>query len=226
MTHLSHRHRGSAHRRHRRLSSRRALAAGAIGAVLLTAGAVGVQAIVGAASDEAVATTGSQSSIGEPPVSTGSSGAGGASRDAERSPLSTTDLSAIDEAAAAAAEQIEESAEKAKKDAAKAAKIRDAQKNPRAVAETMLGDYGWDAAQFSCLDRLWGGESDWDYTATNPSSGAYGIPQSLPANKMATASDDWETNPITQIRWGLDYIRASYGTPCSAQGFKSGHGWY
>ena len=61
---------------------------------------------------------------------------------------------------------------------------------------------------------------------TNPSSGAYGIPQALPAAKMASAGSDWRTNPVTQIRWGLDYIESAYGSPCAAESFKQGHGWY
>jgi hypothetical protein len=73
---------------------------------------------------------------------------------------------------------------------------------------------------------LWDHESGWNYRATNPSSGAYGIPQSLPASKMATAGADWRTNPATQIRWGLAYIHDRYGTPCGAWMFWQGHRWY
>ena len=143
------------------------------------------------------------------------------SRDAERPPLS-----AMDDAATAAADQVTKAAEKAEKAEAAAKALKEAQENPQDVARKMLADYGWDAAQFTCLDALYIGESGWDHTATNPTSGAYGIPQSLPADKMATAGKDWKTNPVTQIRWGLDYIKSSYGTPCSANAFKSGNGWY
>jgi hypothetical protein len=88
--------------------------------------------------------------------------------------------------------------------------------DPRSAARAMLSDYGWSDDQWNCLDNLWERESNWDHTAQNPSSGAYGIPQSLPGSKMATAGDDWQTNPITQIEWGLDYIEERYGTPCGA----------
>ena len=98
--------------------------------------------------------------------------------------------------------------------------------DPRAIAESMLSDYGWDSSEMSCLDDLWVSESGWDVYATNPTSGAYGIPQALPAAKMATAGSDWRTNPATQIEWGLDYIESSYGTPCGAWDFKQGNGWY
>ena len=64
--------------------------------------------------------------------------------------------------------------------------------------------------------QLWTGESAWNYQAANASSGAYGIPQSLPGSKMASAGADWKTNPETQIRWGLGYIKDAYGSPCSA----------
>jgi len=98
--------------------------------------------------------------------------------------------------------------------------------DPREIAESMLADYGWDSSEMSCLDELWVSESNWDVDATNPTSGAYGIPQALPAGKMATAGSDWRTNPATQIEWGLDYIESSYGTPCSAWEFKQGNNWY
>jgi hypothetical protein len=98
--------------------------------------------------------------------------------------------------------------------------------DPREIAESMLAEYGWDSSEMSCLDELWVSESDWDVNATNPTSGAYGIPQALPAEKMATAGSDWRTNPKTQIEWGLDYIESSYGTPCSAWEFKQANDWY
>jgi hypothetical protein len=98
--------------------------------------------------------------------------------------------------------------------------------DPQDIAILMMADYGWGMDEFSCLDDLYVSESDWDHTATNPSSGAYGIPQALPAEKMASAGSDWRTNPATQIEWGLDYIRSSYGTPCSAWSFKAANNWY
>jgi hypothetical protein len=88
--------------------------------------------------------------------------------------------------------------------------------DPRDIAMSMLADYGWSSDQFSCLDSLWVSESNWNTYATNSSSGAYGIPQSLPAEKMASAGPDWRTNPATQIKWGLTYIESSYGSPCNA----------
>jgi resuscitation-promoting factor RpfB len=78
----------------------------------------------------------------------------------------------------------------------------------------------------SCLIPLWEGESGWRWNAENASSGAYGIPQSLPGDKMASVASDWRTNPVTQIKWGLEYIKGSYGSPCGAWDFKQGHGWY
>jgi hypothetical protein len=85
-------------------------------------------------------------------------------------------------------------------------------------AKSILGNYGWGIGQFGPLQKLWDGESGWRYNAKNPSSGAYGIPQALPGNKMASAGSDWLTNPRTQIKWGMDYIkhRPDYGTPAVA----------
>lgn len=65
-----------------------------------------------------------------------------------------------------------------------------------------------------------------DRPSRNPTSSAYGIPQALPGEKMASAGADWATNPATQIEWGLGYIRDSYGSPCAANSFKLGNGWY
>jgi peptidoglycan DL-endopeptidase CwlO len=90
---------------------------------------------------------------------------------------------------------------------------------PRAaqeIARTKMASYGWDAGEFTCLVGLWNAESGWSWSATNPSSGAYGIPQALPGWKMASAGSDWLTNPATQISWGMGYIRSVYGSPCKA----------
>nr|WP_236539967.1 lytic transglycosylase domain-containing protein [Spiractinospora alimapuensis] len=98
--------------------------------------------------------------------------------------------------------------------------------SPRDIARGMLGDYGWGGDQFSCLDNLWEKESNWDPSAQNPSSGAYGIPQSLPGDKMASAGSDWQTNPATQIEWGLGYIKDRYGSPCGAWSHSQANNWY
>jgi hypothetical protein len=94
------------------------------------------------------------------------------------------------------------------------------------IAESMLGSYGWSSSQFSCLDSLWNAESGWNVTASNPSSGAYGIPQALPGSKMASAGPGWETDATMQIKWGLGYIQSTYGSPCSAWSHEEADGWY
>ena len=94
------------------------------------------------------------------------------------------------------------------------------------IAMGMLGSYGWSSSQFSCLDSLWNQESGWNVYATNPTSGAYGIPQALPGSKMASAGADWQTDAATQIRWGLSYIKSLYGSPCGAWGHEEADGWY
>ncbi|MCA2218640.1 lytic transglycosylase domain-containing protein [Jidongwangia harbinensis] len=85
---------------------------------------------------------------------------------------------------------------------------------------------GFDIEQFSCLNKLWERESGWNHKAENPSSGAYGIPQALPGDKMASEGSDWRTNPATQIKWGLGYIKGRYDTPCGAWGHSEDVGWY
>jgi hypothetical protein len=96
----------------------------------------------------------------------------------------------------------------------------------QATARAMLGNYGWGDDQFGCLVSLWNKESGWNYQAYNRSSGAYGIPQALPGSKMGSAGADWQTNPATQIAWGLGYISGRYGTPCGAWGHSQSTGWY
>jgi hypothetical protein len=84
---------------------------------------------------------------------------------------------------------------------------------------------GFDLEQFACLELLWDKESGWNELAEN-SIGAYGIPQSYPGNKMATFGDDWRTNPVTQILWGLDYIERRYDAPCDAWAKSEAEGFY
>jgi len=85
------------------------------------------------------------------------------------------------------------------------------------VAKTILSqEYGMNEGQFACLNKLWTIESHWNYKAHNPRSGAHGIAQALPADKMAVIADDWRSNPVTQIRWGIRYITMRYDTPCKA----------
>jgi hypothetical protein len=97
--------------------------------------------------------------------------------------------------------------------------------SPQQIAEAMLGSFGWSSSQFSCLDPLWARESGWSVTAENP-SGAYGIPQALPGAKMASAGPDWQTSAATQIKWGLEYIKDTYGSPCAAWAHEEATGWY
>ncbi|GAA0816767.1 transglycosylase SLT domain-containing protein [Spirilliplanes yamanashiensis] len=99
-------------------------------------------------------------------------------------------------------------------------------KGNRATACALLVDRGYSLEQMACLDKLWTKESGFNHKAQNRSSGAYGIPQSLPGSKMASAGSDWRTNPATQIKWGLGYIKGRYKTPCAAWGHSQDVGWY
>ena len=96
----------------------------------------------------------------------------------------------------------------------------------QAYAAAQLGTYGWAPSEMQCLQTLWTKESDWKTTATNPSSGAYGVVQSLPAEKMASAGADYRTNYRTQINWGLNYVKERYGSPCGALNFHYANNWY
>lgn len=99
-----------------------------------------------------------------------------------------------------------------------------ASSDPRDIARALLPEYGFSTTEFGCLDALYVSESDWDMHADNPTSSAYGIPQAL--TETHDMPPGYFTSAEVQIRWGLDYIRDSYGTPCSAWSFKQGHNWY
>jgi hypothetical protein len=102
-----------------------------------------------------------------------------------------------------------------------------AARTPRQIARAMLMQFHWSASkQFMYLNWLWQRESGWNKYASNPYSGAYGIPQALPGSKMASAGPNWRSNASTQIRWGLRYIRARYGSPHRAWNHSQATGWY
>jgi hypothetical protein len=98
--------------------------------------------------------------------------------------------------------------------------------DPKTLARALMPEFGLSSSEFGCLDNIWSQESGWNVRADNPSSSAYGIPQALPGSKMSSAGPNWESNPETQIRWGLGYIRDRYGSACSAWSYKQGAGWY
>jgi len=97
----------------------------------------------------------------------------------------------------------------------------------QAIAQGLMTQSPWDfsSSDWSCLQSLWQVESGWNYLAEN-ASGAYGIPQALPGDKMASAGADWATDPTTQIKWGLGYIQSTYGDPCTAWNHEEADGWY
>jgi hypothetical protein len=119
----------------------------------------------------------------------------------------------------------------AKEREAKAAASRDASSFPvqssytvaqiQAMARQMVP-----ASQWQCFSNIVSHESSWNYRAVNPSSGAYGLFQALPGSKMASAGADWQTNPATQIKWGLQYMNGRYGSPCGAWSFWQANHWY
>lgn len=95
-----------------------------------------------------------------------------------------------------------------------------------AMGQQLAAQRGWTDHEWLCLYSLWRRESNWNHLASNPSSGAYGIPQSLPGHKMSSVGADWQTNPATQINWGLNYIAGRYGSPCGAWEHSELHNWY
>jgi hypothetical protein len=94
------------------------------------------------------------------------------------------------------------------------------------IARQMFWRFGWRQWQFKYLNLLWMTESSWNVYAANPYTGAYGIPQADPGEKMSSAGPNWEGNARTQIRWGLRYIKSQYGTPWRAWQHELADGWY
>jgi hypothetical protein len=116
---------------------------------------------------------------------------------------------------------------KHKKQKRAARAVKRAPLTPKEMARQLVAQHkGWKPAQFTCLDKLWTRESGWNPHNLNGGSGAYGIPQSLPASKMATFGSDWRDNPLTQIKWGLWYIAGRYGTPCNAWAHSERYNYY
>lgn len=99
-------------------------------------------------------------------------------------------------------------------------------RKPRVIGRMLAARAGWTGGEWSCLDALWTRESNWQVHDTNGHSGAYGIPQALPATKMARVAADWRDNAVTQIRWGLRYIDERYGSPCVAWEHSQNYGYY
>ena len=144
------------------------------------------------------------------------------------------------EAVVDAADRAKKAAEVAKRQAQEQAASRSEPRTSYPVPKSCTADYsgnraigcalmleaGFGLAQMPCLDRLWSRESGWNPKAENDNSGAYGIPQALPGDKMAKYGSDWRTNPVPQIKWGLNYIKNRYGDPCGAWSFFQSHNWY
>ncbi|MGH1561989.1 lytic transglycosylase domain-containing protein [Mumia sp. DW29H23] len=164
-------------------------------------------------------------------TATPSSGAGADAGERDTSEVSrSAERPAVPEESAAPKPSVADAKKKQVAASGRAAKVitetaRMQDRDPREIAKAMLADFGF-SGQFQCLDDLWVGESNWRWNADNPTSSAYGIPQALPGSKMASVGADWETNPATQIKWGLGYIKDRFGDPCSALSFKQGNGWY
>ena len=144
---------------------------------------------------------------------------------AAREAAAAAEQAAAEKAAAEQAAAQQAAAEEAARIAAAAVPVDDPA-GAKAYAASVLGGHGWEASQMTCLDTLWTKESEWLTSATNASSGAYGIPQALPGIKLEAAGGDWQTNYRTQINWGLTYIESRYGSPCSALNFHYANNWY
>jgi hypothetical protein len=100
----------------------------------------------------------------------------------------------------------------------------------QALGRILAAPYGWSTGtEWADLVSLWNQESGWSNTAEN-ASGAFGIPQALPADKMPLAarptSEGGSANPRSQIEWGLSYIKGRYGDPKAAWAHEVANDWY
>ncbi|WP_327674897.1 transglycosylase SLT domain-containing protein [Kitasatospora sp. NBC_00458] len=188
----------------------------------------------GTAVAEAVAPVAAVSADGQPVAGQAEADAAAAQAAADAQAQAQAQAQADADAAAAAAAQAQAQAQaqadaKAKADAAASRSQERSALNskpvysgsPREIAAQIVP-----AGQLQCFSNIVSRESSWNPTATNASSGAYGLVQALPASKMASAGSDWRTNPATQIKWGLNYMNSRYGSPCGAWAFWQSHHWY
>jgi hypothetical protein len=156
-----------------------------------------------------------------------------ARKDAEAAARQAAAKSAVAKKAAAekAEKEAKERAKEKKEEAASRSETRDAStftvQSSYTVAQVQaIARQIVPSGQFQCFSNIVNHESTWNYQATNPSSGAYGLVQALPAGKMASAGADWRTNPATQIKWGLNYMNQRYGSPCDAWSYWQANGNY
>ncbi|UYQ64147.1 lytic transglycosylase domain-containing protein [Streptomyces peucetius] len=125
-----------------------------------------------------------------------------------------------------AAKEREEAEARANRDAVRDASSFSAQASYTIAQVQAMARQMVPADQFQCFSNIVDHESSWNYRAQNPSSGAYGLVQALPGSKMSSAGADWQTNPATQIKWGLNYMDSRYGSPCGAWSFWQANHWY
>ncbi|MET8327121.1 transglycosylase SLT domain-containing protein [Streptomyces sp. NPDC005181] len=122
--------------------------------------------------------------------------------------------------------QAKEDAERASRSEVRSASAFTAQSSYTVAEVQAMARQMIPSDQFQCFSNIVNHESSWNYRATNASSGAYGLVQALPGSKMASAGADWQTNPATQIKWGLNYMDSRYGSPCGAWSFWQANNWY
>ncbi|MER6243499.1 transglycosylase SLT domain-containing protein [Streptomyces griseorubiginosus] len=151
----------------------------------------------------------------------------GAKKIAEESARKAAAKSAIEkkEAAEQAAKEAKERAE-AKEKASRSASSFPVQSSYTVAQIQSMAASMVPSGQFQCFSNIVDHESSWNYRAVNASSGAYGLFQALPGSKMSSVGADWQTNPATQIKWGLNYMDSRYGSPCEAWSFWQANHWY
>lgn len=150
-----------------------------------------------------------------------------AKKDAEASARKAAAQTAIDkkEAAEKAAKEAKERAE-AEEAASRSSSSFPVQSSYTVAQIQSMAQSMVPSSQWQCFSNIVDHESSWNYQAVNASSGAYGLFQALPGSKMSSVGSDWQTNPATQIKWGLNYMDSRYGSPCEAWSFWQANNWY
>ncbi|WP_254811802.1 transglycosylase SLT domain-containing protein [Streptomyces cavourensis] len=149
-----------------------------------------------------------------------------AAKDAKSKKAAAEAKAEADRKAAEQKKKEKEEAERASRSAVRDASSFTAQGSYTVAQVKAMARQMVPADQFQCFSNIVNHESTWNYRAVNPSSGAYGLMQALPGHKMSSAGADWQTNPATQIKWGLSYMDSRYGSPCGAWSFWQANNWY
>lgn len=121
---------------------------------------------------------------------------------------------------------IKKKVKKVKKTKVKSYRVRHNVGEIQSYIHQKIYEYGWTENDYYSIVQIVNRESSFNPYAVNKKSGACGLFQSYPCSKMAKYGKDYRTNYKVQVSWGMNYIKARYGTPSNAWNFWQKHHWY